>query len=121
MDFDYFHNMKVDDLKSYLRISGLKFTRKKSVPVAQVFETSENNIPLVKSAEEVETELEMNVPESLRLKIYKSHPFKWTTDWLSEDRGISDTTIVSTVYIIQLLTMDSEIQDLKWLPRLENV
>ena len=57
---------------------------------------------------------------SLQLKIYRSDPFKWTTDQLTEGTGISEWPIVSTVYIMQLLMMDSEIQDLKRLQGLES-
>ena len=49
--------MKVEELKDYLKLRGLKVSGRKVELVAQVFSASENNVPLTKSAVEIEKEL----------------------------------------------------------------
>ena len=57
MDYDMFNKMKVEELKSYLRLRGLRVTGKKAILVARSFCAYENNVAVVKTAEEVEAEL----------------------------------------------------------------
>ena len=45
--------MKVDELKMYLRLRGLKVIGKKAELVARVFGAIENHVPVKKTAEEV--------------------------------------------------------------------
>ena len=49
--------MKVDELKMFLRLGDLKVSGKKAELVATVFAASQNNVPLKKTAEEVESDL----------------------------------------------------------------
>ena len=57
MDFEMVQKMKVDELKMFLRLRDLKVSGKKAELVARVFAASENNVPLKKTAEEVEPDL----------------------------------------------------------------
>ena len=60
--------MKVEELKSYLRLRGLKTSGKKEELVARVFVAIENDVPLVKTAEEVEKEVAFNYHQKLNLE-----------------------------------------------------
>ena len=51
MDFDMLNKMKVDELKSFLRLHGLKVTGKKAILVARAFSAIENNVQIVKTVE----------------------------------------------------------------------
>ena len=57
MDFQLVNKMKVEELKTYLRLRGLKVSGRKVELVARVFAASENNVQPVKTAEEVEAEI----------------------------------------------------------------
>lgn len=59
MDFDSFDGMKVDELKNYLKLRGLKVSGKKTIIVARAFAANENKTPVVMNAEEVEAELKV--------------------------------------------------------------
>ena len=50
------NNMKIE-LKNFLRLRGLKVTGKKEILVARAFCAIENNVTLVKTAQEVEVEV----------------------------------------------------------------
>ena len=49
--------MKVEELKDYLRLRGLKISGEKAELVARVFAASENNVKPIKSAAEVQVDL----------------------------------------------------------------
>ena len=49
--------MKVEELKNYLKIRGLKVTGTKIELVARVFAASENGVQPVKTAVEIESDL----------------------------------------------------------------
>ena len=51
MDYDMINNMKVEELKYYLRLRGLKISGKKAVLVARVFSAMEKNVMPIKTAE----------------------------------------------------------------------
>ena len=57
MEFDMINEMKVDELKKYLRLRGLKISGRKVELVARVFAAHENNVQPVKTAAEIEIEL----------------------------------------------------------------
>ena len=56
MDFDMVNGMKVEELKDFLRLPGLKINGKKAELVARVFAASENNVQPIKSAAEVQVQ-----------------------------------------------------------------
>lgn len=85
--------MKVDELKIYLRIRGLKVSGKKEELVARVFVAQENNVKPTLSAEEVEVALgaeyqskleDINIPDPKSL-----------TGWVSEENGIKEWPIIT--------------------------
>ena len=57
MEFDMINDVKVDELKKYLRLRGLKISGRKVELVARVFSAHENNVQPVKTAVEIEIEL----------------------------------------------------------------
>ena len=58
MDYDMINNMKVKELKIFLRQRGLKVSGKKVELVARTFSAYENNVKVVKTAVEIEEELQ---------------------------------------------------------------
>ena len=54
MNYEMISKMKVEELKMFLRLCGLTVTGKKEELVARVFVAVENNVPLVKTAVELE-------------------------------------------------------------------
>ena len=59
--------MKVDELKNFLRLRGLKESGRKNELIARVFIAMENNIKVVKTAEEVENELQQDYLSKLNI------------------------------------------------------
>ncbi len=57
MDIQLLSSMKVEELKAYLRLRGLKVSGRKEELVARAFVAMENNVPIVRTAEEVEEAL----------------------------------------------------------------
>ena len=57
MEFDKINGMKVQELKFFLRLRGLKVSGRKCKLVAGVFAASENDVKLIKTAEQVEEQL----------------------------------------------------------------
>ena len=113
MDFDLFNGMKTDELKSYLRLRGLKVSGKKAILVARAFAAHENNAPVVMSAAEVEAELKTEYDEKLKLPdLTLPDPFKLLIGWLDEEEGIAFWPIIPNFYIIQFLMMYSQVEDL---------
>ena len=66
MDFDMFNKMKAEELKNYLRLRGLKVTEKKSILVARAFSAFENNVAVIKTAEEAEAALKQEYNNKLK-------------------------------------------------------
>ena len=63
-----FNKMKAEELKNYLRSRGLKVTGKKAALVARAFSAFENNVAVIKTAEEVEADLKQEYDDKLKLK-----------------------------------------------------
>ena len=63
--------MKIEELKNFLRLRGLKVTGKKEILVAGAFCAIENNVTLVKTAQEVEAQLKEEYSEK----------FEFETSW----------------------------------------
>ena len=83
------NNMKVEELKCYLRLRGLKISGKKAVLVARVFSAMENNVMPIKTAEEVENEISQEYQNKLKLNdIEIPDPFKLEKNWLAEEEGL---------------------------------
>ena len=82
--------MKVEELKSFLRLRGLKLTGKKNELVARVFVAVENDIPVVKTAEDIEKEMAASYQDKLILEdgVIMPDPFKLETGWLKEEEGM---------------------------------
>ena len=113
MDFDLFNGMKIDELKSYLRLRGLKVSGKKAILVARAFAAHENNAPVVMTAEEVEAELKIEYDGKLKLPdMTLPDPFKLLIGWLDEEEGIAFWPMIPNFYIIQFLMLDSQVEDL---------
>ena len=91
MEYQLIEKMKVDELKSFLKLRGLRVSGNKSELVARVFVASENNVKIVKTAEEVEHELKEDYTSKLLLDdgLVIPDPLKDTSDnWLTEEKGI---------------------------------
>lgn len=82
--------MKVDELKQFLRLRGLKISGRKEELVARVFVALENNVPVVKTAEEVESEIANEYKAKLNFLNGDQipDPFKLDKGWLDEEEGI---------------------------------
>ena len=57
MDFGTISKLKVQELKTFLRLRGLNVSGHKEELIARVFVAYENNVPLIKSAEDVQQEI----------------------------------------------------------------
>ena len=66
MDYDLVAKMHVNELKNYLKVRGLKILGNKNELVARVFSAMENVMP-VKTAVEVEEDLEREYEKNLRV------------------------------------------------------
>ena len=80
--------MKVEELKDFLKLRGLKVSGRKTELIARVFAASENSVPLVKTAVEIEQDLHKEYQNKLLINdIIIPDPYKLETDWLSEENG----------------------------------
>ena len=80
--------MKVDELKMFLRLRDLKVSGKKAELVARVFAASENNVPLKKTAAEVESDLRDEYQAKLLINSdLLPDPNHLTSGWLNEEDG----------------------------------
>ena len=95
MDMDMIKSMRVEELKSYLRVRALRVSGKKEDLVARVFHASENNVLPVKTAEEVETEIRKEVEGKLVVDGKQiPNPLLLENGWLSEEEGIVNWPMV---------------------------
>ena len=82
--------MKAEELKNYLRLRWVKVTDKKAVLVARAFSAFENNVALIKPAEEVPADLKEDCDDKLKLdEINTPDSFKLKHGCLDEDEGIA--------------------------------
>ena len=90
MEFDILSKMKVDDLKKFLCLRGLKVLGKKAELIARVFTAYENKVQPVTSAAEVEIELQEEYHAKLLQGDYViPDPSNLVGGWLDEEQGIS--------------------------------
>ena len=67
MDYESLSKMRVEELKGFLRLRGMKVTGKKCELVARAFSAVENNVPVLQTAEEIEGEIENEYKEKLKI------------------------------------------------------
>ena len=60
--------MKAEELKNYLCLRQVKVTGKKAVLVARPFSDFENNVALIKTAEEVQADLKEDYNDKLEVR-----------------------------------------------------
>ncbi|XP_065069462.1 uncharacterized protein LOC135694584 [Rhopilema esculentum] len=89
MDLARISGLKVEELKDFLRLCGLRVTVKKEELVARVFVAVENNVPVQKSADAVQRE----IAEEYAAKLFVAgnripDPLTLTHGWLSEEDSI---------------------------------
>eukprot|EP00111_Clytia_hemisphaerica_P001069 TCONS_00003065-protein len=110
---EYFKSLKVVELKNYLRLRGLKVSGVKDDLVARAFVAAENKSPVVKTAEEVQSEIKTEYEQKL---LYEGKtlpdPFKLETGWLNEEDGVVFWPKVPMVYIIKFCMLDDQAEDL---------
>jgi hypothetical protein len=84
--------MKIGELKSYLRLRGLRVSGRKQELVARTFSAMENNVQPVKTAEEVENEIAIEYRDKLTVDklISIRDPFKIKSGWLGENEGVAN-------------------------------
>ena len=81
--------MKVDELKMYLRLRGIRVTGKKAELVSRVFVASERNEQPIKTAAEVEKDLwDEYQAKLLHGEVLLSDPVHLLSGWLGEEEGI---------------------------------
>lgn len=96
MAFDLINKMKVDELKKYLRLRGLKVSGRKAKLVAKVFSDAENDVKPICTAEEVDELLQDEYFSKLIVDdIDVPDPYEVKEGWLNEDGGqIHDTSCI---------------------------
>ena len=95
MDFELVNKMKVEELKTYLRLRGLKVSGRKVELVARVFAASENNVQPLKTAEEVEAEIADEYKAKLSLKDFVlPDPFHIKDGWIEKEKGVTSWPMV---------------------------
>ena len=82
--------MKVEELKNFLRLRGLRVTGKKEELVARVFIAMENDVPVLKTAEEVQKEISEEYAKKLTVTdgVIIPDPFSLKTGWLDEEAAV---------------------------------
>lgn len=97
--------MKVEELKKYLRMRGLKVSGRKCELVARVFSASENNVKLVKTAAQVEEQLNEEYVSKLLVEDgVIPDPMDITSGWLAEEDGVSFWPMITYGNIFNYLT-----------------
>ena len=69
MHYDLIFKISLEELKNYLRISGLKLNGRKKVLVARVFAANENCDKVIKIAVEIEDDLKTEYLAKLKIDI----------------------------------------------------
>ena len=105
--------MKVQELKDFLKLRGLKVSGKKAELVARAFVAVENKVETVKTAEEVQQEIKSEYQHKL---VFNGEsfpdPMKLVDGWLNEEAGVTLWPQIPMVYIITFLMLDNNAEDL---------
>ena len=113
MDYETISKMKVPELKNFLRLRGLKITGIKPELISRVLYAVENNIPILKTAEEIESQIKMEYEQKLHVEnITIPDPFGISNGWKNEDEGICHWPLISSFNIITFLMIDKQVEDL---------
>ena len=113
MDYDTLSYMKVEELKSFLRLRGLKVAGQKQELVARAFSAVENDVKPLKTAEEVEQQIIAEYKDKLKLEdITLPDPFKIPHGCLDEENGTPYWPMVPQLAIIRYLNVNCEVEDL---------
>ena len=88
MNFEIISKMKVEELKNFLRMRGLKVSGRKEELVARVFAAKENNVRPIKTAQEVEMEIQQEYSDKLVVNDFIIPDPFCLEGWLSEEDGI---------------------------------
>ena len=89
MDFDLISKMKAEELKTFLRLRGLKVRGKKEELVARVFVAAENDVPVLRTAQEVQAEITEDYASKLRVEgALLPDPMSLVRGWVSEDECV---------------------------------
>ena len=103
MDYDMINKMKVAELKDFLRLRALKVTGKKCELVARAFAAVEFNIPISKTAEEIEGEIADEYKNKLSVDGKTlPDPFVLKTGWKNEEEGICFWPMVTKLHCLDL-------------------
>ena len=90
MDYELVEKMKVEELKSYFKIRGLRVTGTKKILIARVFAARENGVQPVKTAVEIELDLINDYKNKLKIDDFPiPDPFKIPHGWMEEDEGMT--------------------------------
>ena len=114
MDFELLSSMKVDELKHFLRLRGLKVTGKKQELISRAFAAAENLAPVLKTADEIQTQIKDEYQQKLKIDTNSSipDPFKLKNVWLNEEEGITKWPPITSFCVINFLMIGSEVEDL---------
>ena len=105
MDYDYnmLSQMKVPELKSFLRLRGLKVGGKKIELVSRAFNAVENKLPILKTAEEIEGQIYEEYKTKLTYgEITIEDPFTMKDGWRNEEDGIKSWPLVPAAHPLRL-------------------
>ena len=101
MDFETIKKMKVNELKDFLKLHGLRISGNKEQLLSRFFCDVENNVQPVKTAEEVEGQLSKEYKDKLwHMGIEIPDPFKLENGWKTESEGTKEWSSVSSLYIV---------------------
>ena len=104
MDYELLEKMKVEELKNYLKIRGLKVTRTKEELVGPVFAASENWVQPVKTVTEIDSDLITDYKNKLKIDNFPiPDPFKIPHGWMKEDKGMAFWPMLSYSDIFNFL------------------
>ena len=90
MDYELLETMKVEELKNFLKIGGLKVTGTKKELVVLAFAASENGFQPVKTEVEIESDLITGYKNNLKIDDFPVlDSFKILYGWMEEDKGMT--------------------------------
>ena len=104
MDYELVEKMKVEELKSYFKIRGLRVRGTKKILIARVFAARENGVQPVKTAVDIELDLINDYKNKLKIDDFPiPDPFKIPHGWMEEDEGMTFWPMLSYPDIFNFL------------------